>query len=445
MISVNIKNSFDLKISGAPSDALEVLAKPTHVAVLPQHIPFVKPRLKVQVGDKVKVGTPLFEDKRNPDLKFLSPGGGEVARIEFGPRRVIQEIVVVLDEDEQYETFDGIGRHAIGALAREDLTKAMMAGGVWPFVRTLPFRDIADPEKIPPALFVCLDTLEPFHPLSKVYLKGETELLQLGLEILARLSPKVIVAAAQANSAVLEILDGRITHRYSGVYPADDPGTLLYHLKKGPEENAAWYIYGQDVLHLARLFKFGRYPTERIVVLGGNAATDRKHFRTRAGLPLRHISQGRMQKGAVRHIVGGIFKGYRAASDGYLGFYETALNLLPVGEEVEILGFMRPGFNKPSHSSAFLSGLRRSELDVDCNLHGEERACVNCGYCTEVCAVDILPQFTLKCLLADELEEALAHGLLDCVQCGLCSYVCPSKIELAGILTKFKGSYYLEK
>jgi Na+-transporting NADH:ubiquinone oxidoreductase subunit A len=59
--------------------------------------------------------------------------------------------------------------------------------------------------------------------------------------------------------------------------------------------------------------------------------------------------------------------------------------------------------------------------------------------------VDILPQFTLKCLLADELEEALAHGLLDCVQCGLCSYVCPSKIELAGILTKFKGSYYLEK
>jgi len=78
-------------------------------------------------------------------------------------------------------------------------------------------------------------------------------------------------------------------------------------------------------------------------------------------------------------------------------------------------------------------------------MHGEERACVNCGYCSDVCPVDILPQFTLKSLLVDEIEEALAHGLLDCVQCGLCTYVCPSKIELADTLTRFKASYYKER
>ncbi len=84
-------------------------------------------------------------------------------------------------------------------------------------------------------------------------------------------------------------------------------------------------------------------------------------------------------------------------------------------------------------------------MPMDCNCHGEERACINCGYCTEVCPVDILPQFTYKSILSDEIEEALAHGLLDCVECGLCTYVCPCKIELCDNLKNTKKAYYLEQ
>lgn len=82
---------------------------------------------------------------------------------------------------------------------------------------------------------------------------------------------------------------------------------------------------------------------------------------------------------------------------------------------------------------------------MDCNFHGEERACINCGSCAEVCPVDILPQFTYKCILADEIEDALGHGMLDCVECGLCTYVCPSKVELYETLKKTKKAYYLEQ
>ena len=60
MISVNIKKGFGLNISGEPSHKVEVLEKPTRVALLPERIPFVKPRLKVKIGDQVKVGTPIF-------------------------------------------------------------------------------------------------------------------------------------------------------------------------------------------------------------------------------------------------------------------------------------------------------------------------------------------------------------------------------------------------
>jgi Na+-transporting NADH:ubiquinone oxidoreductase subunit A len=47
--------------------------------------------------------------------------------------------------------------------------------------------------------------------------------------------------------------------------------------------------------------------------------------------------------------------------------------------------------------------------------------------------------------LADEIEDALGHGMLDCVECGLCTYVCPSKVELCETLKKTKKAYYLEQ
>jgi Na+-transporting NADH:ubiquinone oxidoreductase subunit A len=81
---------------------------------------------------------------------------------------------------------------------------------------------------------------------------------------------------------------------------------------------------------------------------------------------------------------------------------------------------------------------------MDCGQHGEVRACVNCGTCARICPVDILPQFTMKCLVADEVEEALAHGLLDCAECGLCTYACPSKIQLREVFQAAKAQYYKE-
>lgn len=442
---INVKKGFDLKITGVPSNTMQPLDKPSHVAVLPEKIPFVKPRLKIAVGDDVKIGTPLFEDKRNPDIKFLSPGAGEITRIDFGPRRVIEQIVILLADDEPYEAFNPIGAHEVDHLDRDTLVKALLKGGLWPFVRTLPFRDIADPKIIPPAIFVSLDTLEPFHPQPEVYLQGAIELFRFGLRLLERLGPRVYVTASQANTSIQTMLDGEITHVYRGAYPAHDPGVLLYHIKREPQENAAAYLNGQDVLHIARFFKQGRYPIDRVVTLGGSSVAERKHFLTRAGVPLKHLAHGNDFQGPQRYIIGGIFNGRHGHPDGYMGFYENALNVLPVPEEPEFLAFSKPGFDKLSHSRTFLSSLRATVLDGDCSTHGEERACVNCGYCADVCPVDILPQFTLKALLVDEIEEALAHGLLDCVECGLCSYVCPSKIELADTLTKFKASYSKER
>lgn len=442
---VRIRKGYQVNITGMASPEMADLAAPSRVAVLPERIPFIKPRMLVGIGDRVNVGTVLFEDKRNTDLKFLSPGSGEVVEINYGPRRMIKEVVINLDTEERYENFESLDSRNLAHIERDRLIRIMMRGGLWPLVRELPFRDIARPDVYPPAIFVSLGAKEPFHPQPEVYLKGKTDLFEYGIHVLRKLARTVHVMVCRDNVAGLKNLNGLVTHTYSGNYPADDPGVLLYHIRKSSEENRAWYVTGQDVLLLAHLLKFGRYPTERIMVLAGSSATQRLHLKTRLGASLDHLAKGRFVDGQLRYIVGGLFRGYKSTEQSYMGFYETSLTLIPEGREREFLALVKPGFNKPSYSRAFLSVFNKADFMMDCNLHGGRRACIGCGFCAEVCPVDILPQLAYKSILAEDTEESLAHGLLDCVECGLCSYVCPSKIELFAALKAAKAEYYAEQ
>jgi Na+-transporting NADH:ubiquinone oxidoreductase subunit A len=443
MLSFRNSKGSRLNLAGAPSPEMQRLKKPSHVACLPEKIPFVKPRLKVERGHRVRIGTVLFEDKRNPGIKFLSPGGGVVSDIRFGPRRVIEAIVIALDPEESRESFPAVEPGALQEIPRDDLVKRIMAGGLWPLIRELPFRDIARPHVTPPAVYVNLTSQEPFQPAPEVYLKDRARLFESGIDILNKLADgRVMVYAAGAPD--LAPLNGRVIHTVSGHYPVDDPGVFLYRTRQSAADNRAWYISGQDVLLLAGLITTGQYPVERVVAVGGSESPVHCHLGTRMGVPLAHLIGQAMPDG-VRPVVGGVFRGYGGKPDGYLGFYETSLTLLPEGPDEEFLGFVRPGYRRASGSRAFLSALNAGPLAADCNCHGELRACVACNACNRVCPVDILPQLAFKSVLIEEVEEALAHGLLDCVECGLCTYVCPSKIDLCDILQSARRDYHKEQ
>ena len=446
MNTIRISRGYDLNLAGRPSTEVEKLPEPARLALLPERIPFIKPRLLVAREQTVQLGTPLIEDKRNSSVRFHAPAAGRIAEINFGPRRVIQEIVIERIDPEEPVTFEVIAESELETMPRDRLIEAILAGGLWPLIRELPFRDYARMDFEPPSMIVSLGTLEPFGPMPEVYLAGREALFAYGLKALKRIAPQVHVCAPAAASSLPGNLSSLVTLYYGGLYPAHDPGVIQYRIKKSPQENRAWYITGQDVLLLAHLLKTGTYPTERTVVLAGPLAEARQHYHTRLGVPLAAIIGGRMQQDAVRRIQGGVLTGFAGSDRTYLGLYQNAVNLLPEGNRKgELLGLFRPGYNRPSYSRTFSSRLNRAELVYDCNIHGGERACIACGYCTQVCPVDILPQFTFKAILAGEVEESLGHGLLDCVECGLCSYVCPSKIELAETLRKARSDYYIEQ
>ena len=47
-------------------------------------------------GDRVALGQPLFEDKKNPGIRTTSPGAGRVVELHRGERRALISVVIEL-------------------------------------------------------------------------------------------------------------------------------------------------------------------------------------------------------------------------------------------------------------------------------------------------------------------------------------------------------------
>jgi Na+-transporting NADH:ubiquinone oxidoreductase subunit A len=81
----------------------------------------------------------------------------------------------------------------LDAIPRQALVDTLLAGGMWPFLRALPFMDLADPDTVPPSIIVRLGNDEPFGPDPVVYLKDRQDRFGLGMDVLNKLCDRVVV------------------------------------------------------------------------------------------------------------------------------------------------------------------------------------------------------------------------------------------------------------
>ncbi|MFH2093269.1 MAG: 4Fe-4S dicluster domain-containing protein [Pseudomonadota bacterium] len=435
---------FKTILAGLPDLSMIRLPEPETVAVSAMDIPYIRPRLLVKEWDRVKIGTPLFCDKRNPCIVYVAPASGTVQKIVFGTRRALIEIVILIDKTTDKTDairFDPIDETTLNKIPKADLIKRLQEGGLWQCFREFPFKDSADEHHTPPMIIVSLNGNDPFSPHPGLALENESSFFEFGLKVLNQLTDKVIVSTRHSSRDRLGAIQESVTHVAPDVFPAWDPGVVLYHEKTSIEENRSWCISAEHLVLVAKFMLIGVYPIKRVVTV--TRPHDKKpHIITRQGAPIKNLA-GQLQPNSI--ITTGRFNGRVADPDTHLGFFESTLNIINQSPTEELLGFLQPGFSKPSVSHTFASSLLGRPQDLDCNLHGEERACINCGYCTKICPVDLMPSFIMKALHSDDIEDALNLGLLDCCRCGLCSYTCPSKIELTHILSQGMDTHYKDK
>ncbi|MCD6395514.1 MAG: 4Fe-4S dicluster domain-containing protein [Planctomycetes bacterium] len=192
----------------------------------------------------------------------------------------------------------------------------------------------------------------------------------------------------------------------------------------------------QAVLAVYDAVVAGKAVIERTIALAGPGFKENLHISARVGSPVQHIIDGMVKQDAdLRFLRNSCLTG-EALSDLSMPADRTCGAIIAVveGNNREMFAFVRPGPRKDSYSRTFLSLLFGSEKITklcETNLRGEERPCISCNYCVEVCPVSLMPHLLFRHVEREIIDEKLLkYGIYDCIECNLCTYVCPSKITL---------------
>ena len=71
--------------------------------------------------------------------------------------------------------------------------------------------------------------------------------------------------------------------------------------------------------------------------------------------------------------------------------------------------------------------------------HTEEKECIKCGRCVDVCPMELQPLEIYKYGQLGDAEKLLTLNVMDCFSCKCCEYICSSKIPLVSKINAAKG------
>ncbi len=437
--SIRLKRGLDIKIEGK---ADKVLVPEYHSAlygVKPVDFPGLTPKLEVKPGDSVMAGTPLFHDKLRPGIKFVSPVSGTVAGVIRGDRRKLLEVTVKKEGDD----FVSFGKADPADLSSEKISEALLNAGLWPAIRQRPYHIIANPAVRPKSIFISGFDSSPLAPDYSFIAENSSEAyFRKGLKALGKLTDGKINLVLNGKEEAPEILKGaegvEISY-FSGPHPSGNIGIHIHHLDPVNKGEIVWYVNLQDVFAIGRLFEEGVYNHERIVALAGSEVIKKGYYRVRSGASVTEMVNNNVKEGHLRYISGNVLTGSRIEADGYIGYYDSLVTVIPEGDYFEFFGWIKPGLNKYSFSKTFLSSLiPRKSYRLDTNFHGGERAFVITGKYEKVVPMDIYPMQLLKAILAEDIDMMENLGIYEIAEedFALCDFICPSKIEIQSIVRK---------
>lgn len=441
MTHIQIKKGHDINIAGKPRDEVIDLDPPQTVALIPIENRYCKPKLLVKDGDTVRRGDPLFLDKNMPDVKWASPGGGTIKKIQFGERRRIEQVIIDLDKDEDVMELDAFADTELSNLGREKVINHLLKANLWPLIRQRPFNKVAHTQDKPKAVFISGVNSAPMSPNLDLVLQGQESAFQAGLDVLGNLTEgKVHLTFSQGSKcAALSPAQNVELHTISGPHPAGNVGIQIHHIDPINPGDIIWTIDAQYVITLGKLFLTGKFDPTVVMTTGGPSVTNPVHLRTRIGVPVADLIEGRLDEGNHRIISGDVLTGKAVDMDEHVRWNHTTVSVIPVSHARPFLGWLRPGSSRSYYTvSGTYFGSTQNSFSFTTLRNGSERAMVPIGAWENVLPMDILPNPLYRSILADDIDEMEKLGILELDEedVALCSFVCPSKIDLGAAIRR---------
>lgn len=459
MAHIEISRGLDIPIKGKPTGNVQSKlgseASPhishTFIALNLGFFEDVRFKLLTKIGDFVKIGEPLVEDKAISGRMWVSPASGVVAEVRRGLKRRLLNIVIKVSDNEDFLDHAPIDP---ASASREKIIGKLKIGGGFSRIRKRPFNTLADPHSIPRSIFVKALESAPFIPPAEMQVEGKEPEFQLGLDALAKLTDGRVHLVYHHKSACRSFTEAKNVERHTaqGPHPIGTHSVHIQHLDPiTSPDDVIWTLNVHDVIAIGHLLKTGNCYINRVISIAGPGFIEGRtgYFKVREGIPLSNLLTNRLKKGFIRLISGDPMTGSKAEQDDFLGFHHFAFSAIPESTDREFLHFFRLGVNKYSFSKAYLSGHLNNEdneYDFTTSLHGEPRAFIDPTLYDKVNPLAVSTMHLVKAVMAEDFDLAEELGLLevDSEDFALPTFVCPSKMEMSEIIRQGIKKYSQE-
>ncbi len=431
---IKLKQGLDINLVGEAQKAVAKTVAANEVSLKPSDFACFKPHLEVRVGDKVKAGSVLFTDKNRPEIRFCSPVSGEVTEVRRAERRRITDVVVKADGNNEYEKFD------TSNLSSKDAVKnLLLQSGVWPYLRQRPFNIIADPKQDAKAVYISTFDSAPLAADYQFVLKDQLADFQAGVDLLSKLAPVYVGYNNKISGNIFQNVKNATLTGFEGPHPAGNAGVQISHVCPVNKGEMVIVVNPQDVVIVGRLAKSGIYDAKKTIALVGGKVKSPAYYSTVANAKIDGIISGNYETEDARIIGGNVLTGTKLSADGYLGFYDNEISIIPEGNYYDFFGWALPGLKKYSFSHTFFSWLcPKKQYNLDTNTHGEKRAYVVTGTFEKLVPMDILPLQLIKAILAENIELMEELGIYEVAEedFALCEFADTSKTDIQAIIRK---------
>ena len=433
---VKISKGLNINLKGAPVAEMTSVEAAKLYALMPADFTRVTPKVVVKPEDTVKAGEPLFVDKANPELQFVSPVSGKVVAVNRGERRRVLSVVV--ESDGKFESVEYKAKDVL-SLSSDEIKADLLKSGLFAFMRQRPYDVIADPKDAPRAIYVSAFDSKPLAVNFEIALKGNEEDFQTGLDALSRIAPVHLGICACQKSTALLVAKNVVTTIFKGPHPAGNVGVQINRTAPVNKGEIVWTIGAEEVIFIGRLFNKGKVDFTRTIALAGSEVKNPSYSKVVLGAQLTTLLKGRLNdNNELRIIDGNVLTGKKTTADGFLGAFSTEVTVIPeiLGGD-EMLGWAMPRFSMYSTSHSYFSWLfPKRKYTIDARIKGGERHMIMSNEYDKVFPMDIYPEYLIKAIITGNIDKMEQLGIYEVApeDFALCEFVDSSKLELQRIV-----------
>lgn len=374
----------------------------------------------VEVGNQVKAGEMIAEAGGFISANIYSSVSGEVIAIEKRPSASGDVDSIIIKNDYEYTQGEPIVEPGKSKeMSTDDIIETVRKAGIVGMGgATFPTA-----VKLSPPPGMTIDTLiingaecEPYSTSdNRVMIEHADEIVE-GIQVIRKLFPKLKKVyigiednkpeALKSMRKATEGMRNIVVQPLKTMYPQGSEKGLIQTMTGRevppgglPAEVRCVVMNTSTIRACYRACEFGEPLIERIVSVSGTPITKPKNLRVKIGTPMDSLIE---DCGGFSEVPGKVLSG------GPM-----------MGKPVSDLGV---SIIKGTTAITVLTPEEANE--------GEEKDCIMCSECLNVCPVSLQPILISDAFDRGNLQKAKELGAMDCIECGNCSFICPSKIPL---------------